>query len=128
MDTHICLQWHPNTSDLIMEADRTQINRLFTNLIKNASEAIEDEEACIDITEQLENGSVTIAITDNGPGIPEELKDSLFRPNFTTKSSGTGLGLAICKDIAERANGTIWFESGNGKPTTFFVRLPVIEA
>lgn len=126
MDTHICLEWQKGEGKLLMEADRTQINRLFTNLIKNASEAVEETQACIDITETKEGNSVIIAIADNGPGIPDEMKENLFRPNFTTKSSGTGLGLAICKDIAERAGGSIWFQSGDGQPTTFFVRLPLL--
>lgn len=127
MDSNICITWNRTAVPIMIEADRTHVNRLFTNLIKNASEAVTDRKALITITEQPEPSAVLIAVTDNGPGIPPEMTDQLFKPNFTTKNSGMGLGLAICKDIVERTGGTIWFQSGNGKQTTFFVRLPVIE-
>jgi two-component system, NtrC family, nitrogen regulation sensor histidine kinase NtrY len=126
MDSHFQLTWRCIEAPVLIDADRTQINRLFTNLIKNAGEAVPDSPAIITIQETLEAETVLVAITDNGPGIPEEMQAQLFRPNFTTKSSGTGLGLAICKDIAEGAGGSIWFQSGNDHPTTFFVRLPVV--
>ena len=67
-----------------------------------------------------------IRIRDNGEGIPEEMHNKIFTPNFTTKTSGTGLGLAMCKSIVEQAGGQIWFETEVGKGTTFFVTLPVI--
>jgi signal transduction histidine kinase len=59
-------------------------------------------------------------------GIPEEKRDKIFTPNFTTKTSGTGLGLAMCKGIVEKANGKIWFETTEGVGTTFNVLLPLV--
>ncbi|MCB9191692.1 MAG: HAMP domain-containing histidine kinase [Flavobacteriales bacterium] len=56
-------------------------------------------------------------------GIPEELREKIFVPNFTTKSSGMGLGLAMVKNIVETCNGKIWFESEIGKGTVF-ISLP----
>ena len=108
-----------------MEADRTHINRLFSNLILNALQATpENRTARVKIKETLEPGFVTITISDNGSGIPVDIQDKIFMPNFTTKTSGTGLGLAMCKRMVEQAKGQIWFESGeNG--TDFFVKLPV---
>lgn len=110
-----------------IHADKGQINRVLTNLIKNAIEASTDNDAkTIHIKQIVENGNVIISIRDEGSGISDEMKSKIFVPNFTTKSSGTGLGLAICKGICERAGGTIYFESEVGVGTTFFVRLPLI--
>ena len=61
-----------------------------------------------------------IAVADDGTGIPVELRDKLFSPSFTTKSSGMGLGLAIVKNIVENFSGRIWFETELDKGTTFF--------
>jgi len=80
----------------------------------------------ISIDEIQEDGIITISVTDNGEGIPVDMQNKIFTPNFTTKSSGTGLGLAMCKSIIEQANGKIWFETEEGKGTVFFVKLPVI--
>lgn len=110
---------------IIVDADKTHINRLFSNLILNALQATpENRTARVKIIETLEPGFVTIRIADNGSGIPVDIQDKIFMPNFTTKTSGTGLGLAMCKRMVEQAKGQIWFESGeNG--TDFFVKLPV---
>ncbi len=69
-----------------------------------------------------------MSLSDNGSGIPEELRRKLFTPNFTTKSSGMGLGLSIAKKYIENANGRIWFESEADKGSVFFVELPLISA
>ena len=53
------------------------------------------------------------------------MQENIFVPNFTTKSSGTGLGLAMCKGIVEQAKGNIWFETEQGRGTTFYVELPM---
>ena len=127
MDSHLSITWQAPTDSYLVSADRTQLNRLFTNLVKNASEAVEEEQAIIAINEKREEDTVVVAITDNGPGIPAEMQSQLFTPSFTTKTSGSGLGLAICKDIVERAGGNIWFQSATGGPTTFFVRLPIVK-
>ena len=80
----------------------------------------------IKINEVQNDGVITISVKDNGEGIPEEMRSKIFTPNFTTKTSGTGLGLAMTKSIVEQAKGNIWFETEEGKGTTFFVQLPVI--
>jgi signal transduction histidine kinase len=66
-------------------------------------------------------------VKDNGSGIPVELRDKLFSPSFTTKTSGMGLGLAIVKNIVENFSGKIWFETKLQKGTTFFLEIPVYE-
>jgi len=111
---------------VMVRADKTQMNRLFTNLIQNAIEACNGKGKCdIELNEVRTDGVIQISIKDNGEGIPEEMHSKIFIPNFTTKSSGTGLGLAMCKGIAEQAGGRIWFETRTGEGSTFYVELPV---
>ena len=110
---------------LVVNADRTQLNRLFTNLLANAVEACEGKDRIrIHIAEKNESGKITVSIRDNGEGIAPEMQSRIFIPNFTTKSSGTGLGLAMCKGIVEQAQGRIWFETRAGEGTVFFVEFP----
>ena len=112
---------------IMIRADKTQMNRLFTNLIQNAIEACDGHERCrIELNEVQVDGVVQISIKDNGAGIPNEMQSKIFVPNFTTKSSGTGLGLAMCKGIAEQAGGRIWFETQKGEGSTFYVELPIV--
>ena len=68
-----------------------------------------------------------IVVKDNGSGISDEMRDKVFRPNFTTKSSGTGLGLAISAKIVETFNGRIYFETEEGKGTKFFIEIPLMK-
>ncbi len=118
--------WQKLEKPTIIVADKTQVNRLFTNLFQNAVQAAKDETVKLTITETIHEGNITICISDNGIGIPDELKDKIFAPSFTTKSSGTGLGLAISKDIVERMNGEIWFNTQLGEGTQFYVRVPLV--
>ncbi|SHN37690.1 HAMP domain-containing sensor histidine kinase [Chitinophaga sp. CF418] len=108
-------------------ADKTQMNRLFTNLLQNAVQALpEGRVGHVTIAmEQVEEGWVVVSVEDNGEGIPPEIQPKIFVPNFTTKNSGTGLGLAMCKNIVEQARGEIWFETQLTVGTTFYVRLPL---
>jgi two-component system nitrogen regulation sensor histidine kinase NtrY len=119
--------WERLDQRLMMMADKTQLNRLFTNLLQNAVEASEHkEEIIIIMREELQGENVIISVSDSGDGIPDHIQSKIFTPNFTTKSSGTGLGLAMSKSIAEQAQGDIWFETNEGTGTTFYVRLPVL--
>lgn len=119
--------WQPVSEKIILFADKTQLNRLFTNLLQNALEAPENQDQrTIEVNEVLEGENIIISIRDNGGGIQKYAQDKIFMPNFTTKSSGTGLGLAMSKSIAEQAQGDIWFESIEGTGTVFFVRLPLL--
>ncbi len=126
-DENIEFVWKPAPMKLIVNADKTQMNRLFTNLFANAVEACEGKMCRIEVSEQLIEGKIRISIKDNGEGIPEEMKSRIFIPNFTTKSSGTGLGLAMCKGIVEQVKGKIWFETEREKGTTFHVELPLVD-
>lgn len=120
-------KWEPVNQRVMVFADKTQMNRLFTNLLQNAIEAASGRaEKSIHIIEQLEADHILFRIIDNGEGIPEHTRSRIFTPNFTTKSSGTGLGLAMSKSIVENAQGEIWFETEEGVGTTFFVKLPLL--
>jgi nitrogen fixation/metabolism regulation signal transduction histidine kinase len=127
-DPKVQLKWKKVNAPLEMEADKTHMNRLFTNLLTNAVDACAEESEClIEINEETNDGQLLIEVKDNGEGIPEETRSKIFVPNFTTKTSGTGLGLAMCKSIVEQAGGNIWFETEKGKGTTFFVELPLLK-
>jgi signal transduction histidine kinase len=109
-------------------ADRDQFNRALINLIKNSIQAIPREKEGRIIIEITKNEvSALLRITDNGTGIPAELQNNLFEPNFTTKSSGMGLGLAITRRIIENFNGKIWFETSANSGTSFFVEIPLFD-
>lgn len=106
-------------------ADKEQLLRVFNNLIKNGIQAIpDDREGRIDISLSATEGEWLITVSDNGTGIPEDVQERIFVPNFTTKSSGMGLGLAMVKNIIESANGCISFISESGKGTSFYISLP----
>ncbi|MCP4537971.1 MAG: GAF domain-containing protein [Chloroflexi bacterium] len=116
-----------------VQADRSQLDRVFTNLIKNAMEAmyqIEDKRLFIWTREADEPGFVVVDVTDNGPGIPPEIMDKIWMAFYTTKGDrgGTGLGLAACAQIIGQLNGKIVVESDVGVGTTFSVLLPIAEA
>ena len=126
MDTSVRFVWSKPKDTCYLVADKTQINRVLSNLIKNAIESgISKQTKEVIINCVVENKKVIISVTDNGEGIPDGLKDKIFEPNFTTKTSGTGLGLAICKSIIENANGRIYFESNNNACTTFYIQIPL---
>jgi Signal transduction histidine kinase len=66
-------------------------------------------------------------VIDNGSGIPPEVQDKIFEPNFSTKTGGTGLGLAIAQKSIDDLGGTINYETTEGEGTTFRIRLPLAE-
>ncbi|RYD73773.1 MAG: HAMP domain-containing protein, partial [Sphingobacteriales bacterium] len=94
------INWQLTSEPVMVYADKTHINRLFTNLILNAIQSVPQEKKPeISIEEIVKADQVLIKINDNGEGISEALRSKIFVPNFTTKTSGTGLGLAMSKRI-----------------------------
>jgi two-component system nitrogen regulation sensor histidine kinase NtrY len=116
--------------EIISKIDRTQLIRVITNLVKNATQAIpEDQETkMIVVSVQRIKDQVNITIKDNGTGISPDHIENIFEPKFTTKNSGMGLGLGIIKNIIENYNGTITFETKFGRGTIFTVTLPLINS
>ena len=122
------IEFESNEQEIITIMDRTQLIRIITNLVKNAIQAIPEEQeqkSIVVAVKRIEN-NVTISVKDNGIGIELENTEHIFEPKFTTKTSGMGLGLGIIKNIIENYKGTITFETQFGKGTTFIVSLPII--
>ena len=107
--------------------DDKLFGRVISNLIINGMQAVESgKKPQIRVWLWLSDRAVFLEISDNGKGIPEELRDKIFIPNFSTKSQGSGLGLAIAKSGVETAGGKIWFETEVGKGSTFFLTFPLL--
>jgi len=112
-------------NSVFIYADSEQLIQVFNNLIKNAVQSIpKDRKGKVEISlEQTEN-SIVVRISDNGNGVPKEIQDKMFVPNFTTKAQGMGLGLAISKNIIEQLGGNIRFETKEKKGSVFIVEIP----
>jgi len=103
--------------------DAGALQQLFLNLLLNATEAA-GEDGRVDVALTLEQDDAVIDIRDNGPGIPDELRQRVFDPLFTTRREGTGLGLVIAERIARAHGGSIELTGAPGGGTTARVRLP----
>ncbi len=105
----------------------TQISQVLLNLLNNAHDALEgktSKQVIVQLRDQ--SNGISIDVTDNGPGIPEDIREKIFQPFFTTKEvgKGTGLGLSISKGIIESHGGTISVKSSD-QGTTFSIYLPI---
>mgnify|MGYP001819208199 CR=1 FL=1 len=119
------ISFYPKTESIVAELDKTQLIRVVTNLVKNATHAlVEVENKKIEVTVEDRNGDVRISVADNGKGINDSDKDKIFEPKFTTKSSGMGLGLPMVKNIVEAYDGNISFVTELDKGTVFNIILP----
>jgi PAS domain S-box-containing protein len=122
-----------------IDGDEHQLCQVFTNLLTNAFEAL-DGHGTIDITAsvgatdedpavvregQAPTPIVIVDVADNGPGVPDDLRDSIFNPFFTTKPQGSGLGLAIVRKIVDAHDGRIDLNSSSGNGTRFRITLPI---
>jgi signal transduction histidine kinase len=117
----------PRESKIVIYADKEQLNGVFSNLIKNGIQSIPTgRQGLIMLNLEVKGDRIIVSVSDNGSGIPADLRKNLFTPNFTTKSSGMGLGLSIAKKYIESANGMIWFESEVNKGSVFYFELPVM--
>ncbi|MCB0425093.1 MAG: GHKL domain-containing protein, partial [Mangrovimonas sp.] len=123
------ISFQAEEEEIIAKFDRTQLIRVVTNLVKNATQAIpDDKQPRVEVSVFSQEQWVVITVKDNGIGISEENKYKIFEPKFTTKSSGMGLGLAMVKNIVETYQGNITFTSQLGVGTTFKVSFPKEES
>jgi len=110
----------------VIPVDRAQIEEVITNLVVNAIQAFTANGEII-LKTRAGSSDIFIEVSDNGPGIPKELQEKIFRPFYSSKGygKGTGLGLSIVKRIVSEHDGSVKLRSQTGKGTTFTIRLPV---
>jgi nitrogen fixation/metabolism regulation signal transduction histidine kinase len=111
-----------------VRADRDQIIQVLTNLVQNGLEAASavrpDPKVAVSLR-LVDPKHVRITVRDNGPGVPDEMRDRLFEPYATSKPTGTGLGLAICQRIIFEHGGEISYRPATKGGAVFEIRLPV---
>lgn len=120
-----------NADHVVTQISREKMWRVISNLISNAIK-FSQENNTIHINLKTTGQKVLISVADNGIGIPDDMKDSIFNLFTSAKRSGTsgeqsfGLGLAIARQIVEAHNGRIWFESIENQGATFYIELPLL--
>jgi nitrogen fixation/metabolism regulation signal transduction histidine kinase len=112
--------------NIFVIGDENLLGRILSNLILNGEQSIpSDRRGQIVVKLQKIGEKALLEVKDNGSGIPEEIRDKVFMPNFTTKNTGSGIGLAIAKSGVTQMNGQLWFETDNNLGTSFFIELNV---
>jgi len=112
---------------LLVEADRGLLQQGLINVVSNAIQAIAGagSHGRVQIAVSSQNNNCSIAVTDNGPGMPENVQERIFEPYFTTKASGSGVGLAVTRRALELHGGDIRVKSSPGEGTTMVLSFPV---
>ena len=122
-DQHISLRPRLPDHPVWAVVDSEHLLRCMVNLIDNAIQ-VQEGGGIVEVVIKEESDQVTIDVTDQGPGIPDNMHEKVFLPFFTTRPSGTGLGLSIVKKIVDLHHGDIQVTSANGKGTSFRINLP----
>ncbi len=113
-----------------LNSDKARLRQVLYNLVQNAIDFVPQEGGKIDVVSSEEKDSVVFYVKDNGVGISEKRKESIFKKfyqvnlSFKRKYGGSGFGLVICKGIVESLGGKIWFDSKEGEGTTFYLTIP----
>jgi two-component system, NtrC family, nitrogen regulation sensor histidine kinase NtrY len=116
---------HSNKNNIMISMDRIYLSRIITNLVTNAKQAeSEERQLIINVDVEQHQRRVIISVQDNGIGIPENMYERIFEPNFTSKNSGMGLGLSMVRKMVEDYKGEITVKSEVGKGSTFTMTLP----
>ncbi len=123
---HITYRFALQHPDRLLHIDRTQMEQVLINLLKNATEACaHTSDAVVTLTDSIDEatGRYCLHVTDNGPGILPEVQEKIFIPFFTTKPQGSGIGLALSRQIVRQHRGTLRVASAKGC-TRFTVMMP----
>jgi two-component system C4-dicarboxylate transport sensor histidine kinase DctB len=110
-------------SELLLDLDPTGIRAVLLNLVRNAAEAL-DRRGQIHVRVERDEHWCRLRVRDRGPGIPEELREKVFEPFFTTRHHGSGLGLAVARNTVDRHGGHLRLEPAPGGGTDAVVELP----
>ena len=123
---NISIDLQPDLPEAEIFADKVQIQQVLVNLLRNAADAVADQdEQRVALRAEKTDGGVLISVSDNGPGLTDEVQCKLFEPFLSTKTSGMGVGLSVCKTIVTSHKGRIWAEQNPGGGTIFRVLLPL---
>ncbi len=113
---------------VLVDADK--LKQVFLNILRNAYEAVEEKgkiNISLSLLKEREGSKIRVFISDNGCGIPEENRETIFEPFYTTKASGIGLGLPIARKIIEQHRGTIRVKENAAQGTSFEILIPTEE-
>jgi two-component system sensor kinase FixL len=114
-------------ADVSILADKIEIQQVLLNLLRNAAEAVADQESReIALLIEANAAMLQISVVDNGPGLADEVRDKLFQPFVSTKKSGMGVGLSICHTIVAAHDGYLWSEPNPEGGTIFRFTLPIV--
>jgi PAS domain S-box-containing protein len=122
---NINLENHVNQSFQKVKVDPQLLKRVLINLLTNAVQAMPNGGTLTLSSSLNRQKQASLAVEDTGVGIPEKIKPQIFTPLFTTKPRGQGFGLAVCKRVIEAHEGTITFESQEGKGAKFTIQFPI---
>ncbi len=112
------------SSDLVIQADKTMIEQVMINLIKNAIQAFDSQpDKLIKLSAHTNEGHLIISVKDNGNGIDSDALERIFVPFFTTKKTGSGIGLSLSRQIMRQHGGQITVRSNLGEGTEFLLRF-----
>ena len=123
---------HPSTGDINLLVDKNRFQQVMANLLSNAAK-FSPANAIVEVGTNVENEMVRVFVKDNGPGIKREFQGKIFEKftqsdaSDTRKVGGTGLGLSISKEIVERMNGHLSYETELGEGSVFYFEFPIIE-
>lgn len=121
---NVVVETHIDSTCQTVRGDEVQLGAVMRNLVRNAVQALEDGGGTITLRVTRTAGVVSIAVSDDGPGVPSELQTDIFRPLVTTKTYGMGLGLPYCKRVAAAHGGRLVLESEPGSGATFILEVP----
>jgi two-component system, LuxR family, sensor kinase FixL len=122
------IKFEDGVPDIRILADKIEIQQVLTNLLRNAAEAVADREhPSIVVRAEVRDGMVRVSVSDNGPGLPDQVQAKLFQPFVTTKKTGMGVGLSISHSIITDHGGRLRAEPSPDGGATFVIALPVAE-